>query len=404
MLDNKLTRDQIDRYNRQLLLPEFGLDSQVHLLESRVLVVGAGGLGCPAALYLAGAGVGVLGLVDRPDELVEKSNLHRQIAHTEHRVGQNKVKSAQIAIEALNSSVCVETHDEIVPANAVQLVSKYHLVLDCTDNVKSRYLINDACAAARVPLLSGAAIGLEGQLTLYCSGDDTPCYRCIFPTPPPPSCVGSCDTAGVLGPVPGIIGTLQALEALKLLAKAKNTSLLESKLLLFDATNTSFRTVKLRPRVKTCAVCGDNPSVNVATFDYDAFAAGSQSAKQAETSLSAPSTVAAGLNPSYRITVEQLAEIRKDPTSYRLIDVRPKSQFDISHLEEAENHPVSSPETFVEALLAGRDDRRTILMCRRGNSSQKALNLALKNGVTDVVDVKGGLTSWQEIVDQEFVL
>lgn len=404
MPNNKLTRDQIDRYNRQLLLPQFGLDSQAHLLESRVLIIGAGGLGCPAALYLAGAGVGVIGLVDRPDEVVEKSNLHRQIAHNEHHVGHNKVKSAQIAIHALNSSVCIETHDEIVPANAVQLVSKYHLVLDCTDNVKSRYLISDACATARVPLVSGAAIGLEGQLTVYCSSDDTPCYRCIFPTPPPPSCVGSCDTAGVLGPVPGIIGTLQALEALKLLARVKNTSVLESKLLLFDAADTSFRTVKLRSRVNTCAVCGENPSVNVATFNYDAFATSSQSAKQVETNPNAPSTTAPSLSSRYRITAEQLAEIREDSTSYRLIDVRPKSQFDICHLEEAENHPVSAPEAFVEALLSGKDDRRTILICRRGNSSQKALDLALKNRVADAVDVIGGLTSWQETVDQEFLL
>lgn len=400
MLDCKLTRDQTERYDRQLLLPSFGPESQVRLLQSRVLVIGAGGLGCPAALYLAGAGVGTIGLVDRPNEVIEKSNLHRQIAHTEQRVGKNKVESIQTALQALNSSVEIETHDEIVPANAVSLVSMYHLVLDCTDNVKSRYMISDACAVGRVPLVSGAAIGLEGQLTMYCSSDDAPCYRCIFPVPPPPSCVGSCDADGVLGPVPGTIGTLQALEALKFLAKPKNTSVLEGKLLLFDATSTSFRTVKLRSRTETCAVCGKVPPFSVEEFDYDTFVSDTQSVNQAEASPTVPISSTSSQYPSHRITVKQLAEIREDPTSYRLIDVRPKTQFDIGHLEEAENHPVSSQETFIEALLGGRDDRRAIFICRAGNASRKAVQIALKHGVTDAVDVIGGFTSWRETFDQ----
>lgn len=396
--------DEIERYSRQLLLPQFGVQSQLTLRRSRVLIIGLGGLGCPAALYLSGAGVGVLGLVDRPNDVVEKSNLHRQVAHAEKRVGMNKVESARVAITALNSHVRVETHQEIVPRNAVKLVKDYDVVLDCTDNVMSRYLISDACAVARVPLVSGSAIGLEGQLTVYCSSDETPCYRCIFPQPPPPSCVGSCDSAGVLGPVPGIIGTLQALEALKLLAKAKKTSVLEQRLLLFDATETSFRRVKLRPRVKTCVVCGDNPTVKVASFDYESFAIGSCSLEDTSEKGSLPRGLGNSLDPKYRLTVHQFNEMRSSPLKYRLIDVRPTPEFDICHLREAESLPLNTLQASIDSMYFESEDVPTVFVCRRGNASQTAVELCRTRGHENVFDITGGLQSWHYEIDKNFPL
>lgn len=396
---SSLPPSDVERYSRQLILPQFGVESQSNLRDGRILVVGVGGLGCPAAMYLAGAGVGTLGLVDRPLDVVEKSNLHRQLAHTEERVNLNKVTSAEITVRALNSSVNVEKHERIEPDNAVGLVARYDVVLDCTDNVMSRYLISDACAAAGVPLVSGSAIGLDGQLTVYCKDETTPCYRCIFPKPPPANCVGSCASAGVLGPVPGVIGTLQALEALKLLGKIRKTTTLARTLLMFDGADTAFRSVKLRPRVDSCHACGDNRTLDVAKFDYEAFANGTPGEKPSS-SDSAPV-----LNPRFRITAEEFAEIRKSSAQYRLIDVRPRTEFDMCHLEEAESYPLG---TLASSPVINSNERppaiRTIFICRRGNASQKAVKLALESKSANVVDVIGGLQSWHFEVDGNFPL
>ncbi|KAI0565671.1 Adenylyltransferase and sulfurtransferase MOCS3 [Gracilaria domingensis] len=392
--DDSLSTPDIERYSRQLLLTPFGISGQRKLNSSRVLVVGLGGLGCPAALYLSGAGVGTLGLVDRPDDVVEASNLHRQIAHSEARVGTCKVNSAEIAIKALNCNVAIEKHDKFVRENAVRLTSSYDLVLDCTDNVASRYLISDACATSRTPLVSGSAIGTDGQLTLYCKTQESPCYRCIFPSPPPPSCVGSCDSAGVLGPVPGVIGTLQALEAIKLLSCMKQTDDLDRKMLLFDGSLCGFRTVKLRSRVKNCAICGDSPQVNVAKFDYDLFANGG---------MILGATVP-DIPLQYRITPQEFEKIRKDASAYRLIDVRPSHEFALCHLNEAENWPLSSLEPSRDISDKAVNNKRIIFLCRRGNASRKALKLFLDAGITNVCDIVGGLQAWHHNVDKGFPL
>lgn len=391
-----LTTSEIERYSRQLLLPQFGPTSQKSLKASSLLIVGLGGLGCPAALYLAGAGVGTLGLVDRPDDVVEKSNLHRQIAHTEHTVGINKLQSAEAAIRAINSTVTITKHHSIVPENAIQLVAGYDLVLDCTDNVASRYLISDACASARVPLLSGSAIGVEGQLTLYCSSIEAPCYRCIFPHPPPPSCVGSCDSAGVLGPVPGVIGTMQAMEAIKMLGNVTNTSTLERKLLLFDAAECNFRKVTLRSRVKTCVVCGDNPTVSVATFNYQRFVNTSSACTTKDLIPNIPDNL--------RITVQQLHDLRKSDTPYNLIDVRPSTEFNICHLPEAQSHPLPTLRPSELPLKEAEEPCLTVFICRRGNKSRKAIQAALDVGVTNVCDIVGGLQAWHRQIDSNFPL
>lgn len=236
-----------------------------------MLIIGAGGLGSPSALYLAAAGVGRIGIVDR--DAVELSNIHRQVIHTEASVGVHKADSAAAALRALNSCVQVETHKEgFTPANALDIVRQYDVVLDASDNAPTRYLASDACAVARRPLVSGAAIGTDGQLTVYCAAEDGPCYRCLFPTAPAPQSCARCVDAGVLGVVPGIIGTMQALEAVKLLAGIGDP--MSRRLLVVDSLAARFHVVKLRARLPSCAACGDQPEITaqtLPTYDYAAF-------------------------------------------------------------------------------------------------------------------------------------
>jgi len=256
----EFTEAEIQRYARHILLPELGGTGQSRLMESRVLVVGAGGLGSPLALYLAAAGIGTIGLVD--DDRVEASNLQRQIAHAEDRIGRRKTDSAAEAVHALNPSVVVERHAvRLGPGNAAELVAGYDLICDGTDNFGTRFLLADACHLGRRTLVSGAVLRFEGQLSTFRSheGPPHPCWRCLHPEPPPPGLVPSCAEAGVLGAVTGVIGTLMATEVLKELAGIGES--LSGRLLLWDALATSFRTVRLR-RDPGCALCGEAPSIH----------------------------------------------------------------------------------------------------------------------------------------------
>lgn len=396
--------EEVERYSRQMLLPQIGVEGQKRIRDGRVLIVGCGGLGCPAALYLAGAGVGVIGLVDRPGDVVERSNLHRQIAHSNERVGVDKVDSAVSAIKALNPAIQVETHTEFTPSNAVTLTGRYGIVLDCTDNVASRYLINDACSLSRTPLVSGSAIGFEGQLTVYGLYPETPCYRCIFPSPPPPQCVGSCASAGVLGPVPGTIGTLQALEALKILGKIPDSETLAGRMLLFDGLGMAFKTVTLRQRMPTCKVCSSEPSIDVENFDYHHFATGGSKSASATSPL--PS--------DWRMSVETFCNLRrpsknsKDSREYFLLDVRPAEQFAMCRLPEATNIPLdllkSDPVQTALVHERARSHSQVIVLCRRGNQSQSAVRHLREHGVSTALDVQGGLAAWHHQVDQSFPL
>lgn len=404
-----LTNDDIQRYSRQLLLPQFGTGSQKRLKASSALIVGLGGLGAPASLYLAGAGVGTLGILDRPDDAVEMSNLHRQILYTtaDTNTTSKTLLTAQ-HLRARNPHVNIVTHETepLTAKNAVSLANSYDIVLDCTDNVLTRYLLGDACAISRTPLISGAAIGLSGQLCVLSSSPDTPCYRCLFPQPPPPHCVGSCDAAGVLGPVPGVIGTLQALEAIKLLARFHSSEPLQGTLLLFDATTSSFRPVKMRPRVSTCPACGDHVSIDMQTYDYDAFVNGSDS-------KGTPTAKFPIIDPKYRISVEEFAAIRSSQkggagSGYTLIDVRPAPEYAICHLNEAESVPLSSihSSSNLDALVRRINDmgpgHKTIFLCRRGNASQRALAKLQTAGANNVFDIVGGLEAWRCNVDNKF--
>lgn len=406
--------EEVERYSRQMLLPQVGVSGQSRIKKARILIVGVGGLGCPATLYLAGAGVGTLGFVDRPGDVVERSNLHRQIAHTTTRVGCDKVQSAITAASTLNPHVEFQTHDSFTEKNGVSIASNYDVVLDCTDNVRSRYLINDACVQAGKPLVSGSAIGLDGQLTVYGLGEDSPCYRCVFPEPPPPACVGSCDAAGVLGPVPGTIGTLMALEALKIIGQLKSTEPLTGRLLLFDGASMQFRTVRLRSKHPNCVVCGNTPSVSVQDFNYTAFAQ-----RLPQSTILAPdeNQIAPDLiEPHLRISVTEFSALRKTPSSthtstqplnYCLIDCRPTEQYEMCALPEAHNIPLTEMQhdkAALERIMETAGQRQIVMLCRRGNKSQTAVQLLRRAGCESVRDVIGGLQAWHHEVDEKFPL
>ncbi len=387
-----LSKDTIERFSRQIILPSFGVGSQSKLHNGSVLVVGAGGLGSPALLYLAAAGVGRIGIVDR--DSVELSNIHRQVIHRESSVGVHKTVSARESLLELNSATRIEEHtDGFTPANALDLVKMYDVVLDASDNAPTRYLISDACCVANKPLVSGAAIGTDGQLTVYHHGDDGPCYRCLYPSPPPAASCARCADAGVLGPVPGIIGTMEALEVIKILSGIGEV--LSKKMLVMDALYCRYMVVKLRTRNEGCVACGSHPELTAESlpkFDYNLFTG------------QAPSDAPTGLrlvNDAERI---RAGELQAGAKKRLLLDVRPAHQYDICSIPGACNVPMSSFQASkVVEMVEDGGYEEVVVICRRGNQSQRAL-LALKAaGLGDavgVVDVVGGMASWSREVDE----
>ncbi|KAL2630901.1 hypothetical protein R1flu_015587 [Riccia fluitans] len=330
---HSMSADMIRRYSRQLLVPAFGVSGQEKLSKSSVLVVGMGGLGSPVALYLAASGVGKLGLVD--NDVVELSNLHRQIIHTEGFIGQTKVSSAVSACLGVNSSLKVKEYGNgLNAANAVQIISQYDVVVDATDNLPTRYIINDACVATGKPLVSGAALGLEGQLTVY-NHKNGPCYRCLFPTPQPVSTRQRCSDNGVLGVVPGIIGAFQALEAIKLASGVGET--LNSRMLLLDALSTRIHMVRLRGRNSECVSCGDAPQIlasNLWEYDYERFTQSTLSEEEPK-----PQNLIAKED---RVSAEELQKYLESGKAYVLLDVRDPHEYAISSLSNSLNIPLSS--------------------------------------------------------------
>eukprot|EP00118_Oscarella_pearsei_P007788 m.38965 g.38965 ORF g.38965 m.38965 type:complete len:440 (+) comp32654_c0_seq6:18-1337(+) len=397
-----LSREEIARYGRQLILPEFGVEGQVSLKQSSALVVGAGGLGCPAALYLAAAGIGRLGLVDY--DTVELNNLHRQILHSEGTVDVPKVLSASASLIRLNSQVeCIPYNVALDSSNALLIIEQYNVVLDATDNVATRYLLNDACVLLGKPLVSGSALRFEGQLTTY-NYQGGPCYRCLFPKPPPPETVTNCSDGGVLGAVPGVVGCLQALEAISLLAKKK--SLYSQKLLLFDGAAGSFRLINLRPRQKSCNVCGESPSVTQLQ-DYEQFCGSSASDKTKTIQL---------LSNDQRSSCKEYNEVRRSLSPHILLDVREPSHYRICSLPNSLNVPLKElerNEAKVEEILS--EAKPIYVVCQRGNDSQRAVDLLLHKALKatsktelqlkqklTLKDITGGLQAWAKEIDPTF--
>ncbi|KAM7038349.1 adenylyltransferase and sulfurtransferase MOCS3 isoform 1-T1 [Acridotheres tristis] len=402
-----LSAAEILRYSRQLVLPELGVRGQLRLARSSVLVVGCGGLGCPLAQYLAAAGVGRLGLLDH--DVVETSNLQRQVLHGEARCGRPKARSAAAALRRLNSAVqYVPYRGALRPRSALRLVRQYDIVADCSDNVPTRYLVSDACVLAGKPLVSGSALRLEGQLVVYNYGGG-PCYRCLFPQPPPPDTVTNCADGGVLGVVTGIIGCLQALEVLKI-ASGMGSSF-NQYMLMFDALEGRFRNIKLRPRKADCAVCGDKPSITCLQ-DYEAFCGSSATDKCRAVRL---------LPGGDRLSVQQYKELLDAGVPHVLLDVRPPVEAEICRLPHALHIPLRSLEQRDEQALQllrericeekqrtdGQSSLPVYVVCKLGNDSQKAVKVlrelpAEEFGSVLAKDIKGGLMAWAAKIDPTF--
>lgn len=375
----ELSHEEIRRYSRHLLIPEVGLEGQKKLKSSSVLVVGTGGLGSPVALYLAAAGVGRIGLVDY--DVVSFSNLQRQVIHGTAALDNLKVDSAKARLLDINPEIEVITYNTLFTSeNALEIAKGYDLIIDGTDNFPTRYLVNDVCVMLGIPNIYGSIFRFEGQVSVF-DGRDGPCYRCVFPEPPPPGLVPSCAEGGVLGVVPGTVGTLQATEGLKLLLGVGDS--LKGRMLLYNALDMSFDFINLRKN-PTCKVCSENPEITE-LIDYEDFC-GMPMHDQNEGS--------AGLK--WDITAKELAELLVGDHPPRLIDVREPHELEISKIDVAELIPLGQLASRLSELDSARE---IVLMCKMGTRSTRALELLLGAGFRKLKNLKGGINAWAEEVD-----
>jgi len=371
----KLTQDEILRYSRHLIIPEVGVQGQRRLKDARVLMVGAGGLGSPIGLYLAAAGVGTLGIVEF--DTVDVTNLQRQVLHGTKDVGRKKLDSARERIQDVNPNVEVVGHDaRLTSENALDLIGRYDLVVDGTDNFATRYLVNDACVLLRKPNVYGSIYRFEGQSTVFCT-DEGPCYRCLYPEPPPPGLVPSCAEGGVLGVLPGLLGLIQATEAVKLIVGAGEP--LVGRLLLVDALRMDFRTVRLRKDPR-CPACGTRELT--ALVDYEQFCG----VRGVEEETGDVPTIA---------PVELQARLRRGD-DVDLVDVREVHEWEIGRIEGARLAPLSS---FAEALSTLDSARDVVVYCKSGGRSAKAVRQLQAAGFRRVWNLAGGILRWSEEID-----
>lgn len=377
----QLSNDEVLRYSRHLLIPEVGLEGQQKLKASSVLVIGTGGLGSPVAMYLAAAGVGRIGLVDY--DVVDFSNLQRQVIHGTSQIGNLKVESARQRLLDINPDIEVLTYNEpFTSANALRIAEGYDLIIDGTDNFPTRYLVNDVCVKLGIPNVYGSIFRFDGQVSVFNAGEDAPCYRCLFPEPPPPGLVPSCAEGGVLGVLPGIIGSLQAAEGLKLLLGIGET--LSGKLLLFNALDMRFDFVKLRKN-PDCAVCG-KPHDQIELIDYEEFCG-----------VPAHDHDEVNMDAQYEIGPKQLAEQLNNGNKPRIIDVREPHELNISRIEGAELIPLGQ----LAARLSELDTAdEFVIMCRTGGRSARAVQLMLSAGFRKVKNLTGGINAWVREVDR----
>ena len=364
------------RYSRHLLIPEVGLTGQEKLKASSVLLIGTGGLGSPVALYLAAAGVGKIGLVDY--DTVEESNLQRQIIHGLEQVGELKVESARERMLKINPYIQVKTYNEAFTSeNALQIAEGYDLIIDGSDNFPTRYLSNDVAVLLGIPNIYGSIYQFDGQVSVFYAKEG-PCYRCLFPTPPPPHLVPSCAEGGVLGVLPGTIGSIQATEAIKMLLGIGSP--LVGKLLLYNALEMSFDYVRLKKNPK-CPVCGENPSITE-LIDYEEF-------------CGVPGHHIDKLPTEWDISALTLAEELKT-TSPLLLDVREAHEKEISNIAGAKNIPFGELASRLSELDTAQE---IVLFCRTGRRSLYALELLLGAGFRKLKNLEGGINEWAEEVD-----
>lgn len=375
----QLSNDEIRRYSRHLILPEVGMAGQKKICSTTVLCIGAGGLGSPIAMYLAAAGIGKLGIVDF--DTVDFSNLQRQLLHGTEDVGKPKAESAKETIQSLNPNVEVVLHTtRLSSENALDIIGQYDIVVDGTDNFPTRYLTNDACVLLRKPNVYGSIFRFDGQASVFAPHLGGPCYRCLYPEPPPPGMVPSCAEGGVLGVLPGIVGCIQATEILKL-ALGKGSSLI-GRLLLFNALDMKFKELKLR-RDPKCPLCGEHPTLHQ-LIDYEQFCG-------VTAEPAAPDH-----NPD-EVTVQDMKKALGDPKlGIKVIDVREPDEYQIAHVAGVPLIPLSLlPQRFTEL----DPNQQIYIHCKSGVRSLKALRFLREQGFKYVKSVKGGILAWSDQVD-----
>jgi molybdopterin/thiamine biosynthesis adenylyltransferase/rhodanese-related sulfurtransferase len=374
-----LTLAEVKRYSRHLIIPEIGMTGQKRLKNARVLVVGAGGLGSPALLYLAAAGVGTLGVIDF--DVVDESNLQRQIIHGQSDIGRLKAESARDSVAEINPFVNVQVHTEALSNdNVLELFSEYDLIVDGTDNFATRYMVNDACVLLGKPYVWGSIFRFDGQASVFWA-EHGPCYRCLYPDPPPPGMVPSCAEGGVLGVLCASIGSIQVNEAIKLLTGVGES--LTGRLMIYDALEMNYRTVRVR-KDPECAICGKNPTIT-GLIDYDAF-------------CGAISEEAAAAATGSTISATELKGMLDRKDNIFLIDVREPNEYEIVSIPGATLIPKDQFLTGA-ALEKLPQDKRIVLHCKSGARSAEALAVVKNAGFADAVHVGGGVLAWVSQVD-----
>jgi adenylyltransferase/sulfurtransferase len=375
----ELTTDDLSRYSRHLILPEVGMEGQQRLKAARVLCVGTGGLGSPLALYLTAAGIGTLGLVDF--DVVDASNLQRQIIHSTKDIGRKKIDSAEEKLKALNPAINIVKHETMLTsANALDIIKDYDIVADGTDNFPTRYLVNDACVLLGKPNAYGSIFRFEGQASVFAT-EEGPCYRCLYPEPPPPGLVPSCAEGGVLGILPGLVGVIQATEVIKLIL-GKGAPLI-GRLLLVDALNMRFRELKLRKNPE-CPVCGTNPTVTQ-LIDYDHFCGIVPETPQEKNMK----------NGIPQISVKELKARRDSGEDIFLLDVREPYEYQIAQIGGTLIPQNDVPNRLAEIPR----DREIVVQCRSGARSQRIAEFLKQSGYTQVVNLAGGILAWADEID-----
>lgn len=416
----QLNNEQVNRYKRHLILPEVGMEGQKKLLNAKVLCVGAGGLGSPISLYLAAAGVGTIGMADV--DVVSPSNLQRQVLFGVSTLGEDKVKAAGKRLKDLNPDCNVIEHKMVVNSqNVLELVRQYDIIIDGTDNFPTRYCVGDACVLLKKPNVYGSIYRFDGQVTVFAphlknpdTNENGPCYRCLYPEPPDPGSVPSCAEGGVLGVLPGIIGTLQANEVIKLILGVGRPVI--GRLLTFAAMDMEFRTFKIR-RDKQCPVCGENPSIT-APIDYEQFCgvpildpaslaeteAEVKRAKAPAAAVANPDLDARGLPPGYpfkadwEVTPREVKAMVDKGEKFVFIDCRNPNEFQITKIEGTELMPLPAIAQHVPKLR-GKEGEKVIVHCRTGGRSMQFAQILKQQGFKDVKSMAGGILLWNKDVN-----
>ncbi len=388
----ELSNEEVQRYSRHLIMPEVGMEGQRKLKAASVLLIGAGGLGSPLAMYLAAAGVGRLGLVDY--DVVDHSNLHRQVIHGTQDVGRPKLESAKETILNINPHVQVDTYEEpLTSENALRIFEPYDVIIDGTDNFPTRYLTNDACVLLGKPNVYGSIFRFEGQVSVFYA-EEGPCYRCLFPEPPPPGLVPSCAEGGVLGVLPGTIGVLQATEAIKIILGVGKP--LIGRLLLYDALNMEYNEVRLRKN-PNCKICGENPTVTE-LIDYEMFCGMPAHDRSLYTTQQMEQNGQQDQVPA--ITPEQLAQRLEEGEDILILDVREPHEWGISNLSHHGAQLIPMGQV-LERMGELDTAREIVVQCRTGARSADVVRLLQQHGFSRLYNLEGGINRWAREVDPE---